>query len=1126
MREIRYILLGLSVLLAACNKEDRDPTTSYGSGQIGFEATTGDVSTKTEYSHTWTSGSSPSAGNSREFIDWIAGDVLRIYCKEADGSLDGNNPVSADPSNNYCADYRVTANTRASSSNNTRASIEPFTSNPYGNGGYAGLQWGDANTKHHLYAVYPSPGQGNAKDRDGNTVKDPSGNNLSSMPITAGWHTASSAQAVFSRINQLLGNDASRIVGSFYVKGSLPSAQQGFWSQDAGSAGDQSASNSAKRHFRPNMNYAAMVAYRRSLPKTDGSKVVLGFEPVFTALEFQIVGKKDDLLDSDLASAELSSATSDLCGEFVTTFVPVLSQNEQDVYVETGSRNDTGNGWRGPNGDRTLIYRTVCTGAATNSKKVSISFAKDSEADGHANGRRLVEYNPANPSTYNPITFTFLVLPQAYDNNHPLSGQYTNGLYTPSEVVTQLTLTLRFKNGETRSLELRYDLNNDGTVAEDEWIGVKMYKKSYFKNMQVPNDLDDWIYEIDPIDGIYFPGKEAGSKDFTISSYRYKNSDPSNKEPVAWEIEGFASDSTATEWTGVKGSNYIYNGGFTITSIAGAGGYNPASANSTASVIAQSAQTEDTELDVIRYAREKLEYNGSYGTENAPRDLSMYDLFSGKREPGKPVTANSYVVDRAGYYMFPAVYGNAIDFTIAPNGNNTQAYIPFPVLSGGVSGYRNANGPLEANSYISQPWIHSDLGESESNLEAIVLWQDLSSENVSVTDAQVILSSAVSSTGTDSGLSGPYIRFRVGKEKLYQCNAVIALRRKSNSEIVWSWHIWVTADPVSLIRVPIYRDDVLGPSFKTYNMMLNLNLGWCDGGSAKIKQFAPRMQYVKVRQVEGTATRIFKLAQSGETLTITSVYGSSPTYQWGRKDPFLPCTTSGGAFLLENKASTAYEGYTITSGIKAVPMFSSVPNNGNIVSEAIKHPYKYLNGTSLEWLCDFWPANLWSSQDSGGTRAGNHTHAADDIIIKTVFDPCPPGLCVPNGNAFTGFRDGKRNTRNGAGFNSEMRQWEFHSDYSDQNSPIICFPCSPDRLDNGQLNGTIYVGSYWQSNAYNTNGSKIVPFMQFTNANTNSYQEANATRGAMIRPVAENHMLDVYLSMGQHIVDGGTGVWE
>lgn len=73
-----------------------------------------------------------------ERIDWVAGDILRIYCGE--GTMGGS-------SNRHYCDYAVTAASSSGSSVCT-ATINPATD-------LHGMQWGTGT--HYFYAMYPSP---------------------------------------------------------------------------------------------------------------------------------------------------------------------------------------------------------------------------------------------------------------------------------------------------------------------------------------------------------------------------------------------------------------------------------------------------------------------------------------------------------------------------------------------------------------------------------------------------------------------------------------------------------------------------------------------------------------------------------------------------------------------------------------------------------------------------------------------------------------------------------------------------------------------------------------------------------------------------------------------------------
>ncbi|MBP3202057.1 MAG: fimbrillin family protein [Bacteroidales bacterium] len=525
----------------------------------------------------------------------------------------------------------------------------------------------------------------------------------------------------------------------------------------------------------------------------------------------------------------------------------------------------------------------------------------------------------------------------------------------------------------------------------------------------------EWIYVIDPIDNIYFPGKEAGTQNFTINSYRYKSNDPSYREFVPWEVVGFSQDST-TAFSNPGGSY-----GFSIETLSKTTG-SAIGFNNAASVTEQTQKVvNQMESDIITLQGLRLEYNGVFGTEDQPRDLSMYDIFGNKRTAGKPVTANSYVVDRGGWYMFPVVYGNAIDYTVAENNvaGNVRAYapvMPADIASGNQSekAYKNYLTPfLNANKgAINSPYIIPQMGLSESSMSVVILWQDLSQQKLTVSDVQLIPASGIGVTGTDSGLNCAYIKFRVGKDNLFQCNAVLALKNGSG-DIVWSWHIWVTGETMSMSEVFLTSDPALegGAPYKNSDYFLNQNLGWCDAGTATVTEYPSRMLYAKVRQTDpaSSAYRIFKIAQSGQSEWINSEYGDSPGYQYGRKDPLLP---SAGCIRDEINNKEHYPSVQKTSGTfrersinTITPRFGGemivLANQKTIIKSLINNPQMQLASGTESSLNNRWetyyPYNMWSGQMRLDQRK------EDFQVEKTIYDPCPPGFCVPHQYSFTGF---------------------------------------------------------------------------------------------------------------------------
>lgn len=109
-------------------------------------------------------------------------------------------------------------------------------------------------------------------------------------------------------------------------------------------------------------------------------------------------------------------------------------------------------------------------------------------------------------------------------------------------------------------------------------------------------------------------------------------------------------------------------------------------------------------------------------------------------------------------------------------------------------------------------------------------------------------------------------------------------------------------------------------------------------------------------------------------------------YQWGRKDPMLlPSTWNStsdhtpGSIAKESKASV------LTQGIMSPTTFYYNSPTGSMGIQTI-----WFNSTKYY--------NLW---DAACTSLGS----SDNDTVKTVYDPCPVGWKVPNGNVFTGMSE-------------------------------------------------------------------------------------------------------------------------
>ena len=611
--------------------------------------------------------------------------------------------------------------------------------------------------------------------------------------------------------------------------------------------------------------------------------------------------------------------------------------------------------------------------------------------------------------------------------------------------ISGLTVRLTYADGKKRTLPLK----ENGSFKT--FLPCKKY---IITNENVPGE--DWEYNLAPIEDIilYGHGTSTGNS-FTVNSTRTRGG---TTQPVNWGVQ-YSTDGTT--WSDTAPTGFNISGVNTASSAANITAANSSAATSTSVTVAERTT--------------RLQANSVESSSSAPYDLSMHTIQGGNRANGA-VTANSYVVRAPGYYMFPLVYGNGI-----VNGTtNTQSYAPN--VSGGnvLSPFLNYN-----NQGITSPYILTDLNNPGS-LNACVVWQDVSSGSEIVLDNSVSVIDAPS----NAGLTCKYIRFQIESARIKQGNVVIALR--SGTTILWSWHIWVTDE--NLYTIP-----VTNASSYTSNM-LNVNLGWCDTQTTTITKYPDRTFYVRVYQtVGGTAAKstVFRVIQNGEASSTSVRYGSNVLYQWGRKDPFLG-TVQGVSYNNKNWTS---EYYQINGDNRADYELADDEANYSVsttdIGTSIKNPYKmYYNRISgnMSWiggnkLNDSVLYNLWDA-DATSSIAND---ASDSPIVKTVYDPCPPGYCLPRKSAFSGFAGNDAWLTN---FNTDSARgyyvgetykffWDFYCNDS-SNNEIINFPHSNTRrcFSSGSLyHGGVHSGSF---SAYWTGGSAGAQYVdeQFKNGIT------------------------------------------
>ena len=504
----------------------------------------------------------------------------------------------------------------------------------------------------------------------------------------------------------------------------------------------------------------------------------------------------------------------------------------------------------------------------------------------------------------------------------------------------------------------------------------------------------------------------GGNKGYTVRSYAtVTGGGATGTKPIAWTAE-FSEDG-GTSWSSTKPA--------WLTAFTASGTGSTSAAGYTATVAAQTGVVSSPQNTALQAAT----------PVNDGTNANIYDL-STKGGTAVMRTANCYIVNAAGRYKLPLVYGNAVDKVKVPGtGNNTSAYTSQAPVAGNIlKTFINHLG-----NGITDPYIYNNTDCTPDN--CTLIWQD---EQNLVTD--VNLSS-----------DGHFLEFTVEQSTIRQGNAVVAVRNASNT-VMWSWHIWVT-------------DYVLGTGDKTItnfqhnnHTFMSVNIGWCDG---LLTTYAERTVQVRFKQVGTSATpQIITVKQK----TYSALgKGNSTYYQWGRKDPFVGTLAETVNKTWYNEAGTA--------STSDPPTQTATTGNACIIN-CIKQPGLY----SANRYMDATYINLWSADNT-------LTTANDNAVVKTIYDPSPVGYKLPPSNIFTGFSPTGQNVNSatpevGASYFNVSggwdKGWNFYCGLN-KTGDTVYFPVLGQRISiYATRNNVDFSGNYWTAVPFSNTRSRSLYF--------------------------------------------------
>ena len=502
----------------------------------------------------------------------------------------------------------------------------------------------------------------------------------------------------------------------------------------------------------------------------------------------------------------------------------------------------------------------------------------------------------------------------------------------------------------------------------------------------ISTDSINWTYvfEVTPTINMVLGQTSA---QYTVKSYRYRTQNQDETEPVPWTATN-TSYSETNYMTGSDEENVAYDK--IVRSFVYSGGAST-DANTNTYQIEVYGTKMHTNYDNDEHT---LRSNPSRGSAEEYYDLSTHDLNGNEINE---TTANCYVVNAAGYYKLPLVYGNA-----RKNGtNNSEAYADAAFVD-----YKNNR--------ISDPKI---LGADDATL----VWSDgfFMFKDIKLSDDK------------------KYLTFRIDPDYLQQANAVLAVR-DADDKIMWSWHIWVT-------ERDIYDTHTIRDFFDRNNTfeLMSCNLGWVDGKNVYYN--ARDLTYEFTQEGSGK-TATMEVSQEGEMFDYKDV--GSTYYQWGRKDPLV---------AMRNWDHVGFNDYRLHETGRQDYGYE-IKAERVTIGESIQHPNRYYVRGATNEAANWCSNNIPSLWNTGGYDTTQDN--AQNIVYskKTIYDPSPRGFKVPVPRAFAVFVNGS-NGDGSNGHNGELNgyqvdnegKWNKYWVYTEPNESgsQIPFTATGQRADTG-----------------------------------------------------------------------------
>lgn len=602
----------------------------------------------------------------------------------------------------------------------------------------------------------------------------------------------------------------------------------------------------------------------------------------------------------------------------------------------------------------------------------------------------------SNTTVHPELAITYITSSSA---GKQIQGTANEVISTGTDTYTMMMIPQTLPTGAQLELTIYDDYRGRQVLTAD--ISGKVWAENTTVEFVInPGDVN-YVLGATSIPNFTHAGGSAAEQ-CTVASYKMVNGSP---VALTWELVGYKeyntlTDSYPSDWTTTTNSDGLH-----------APEWIRQFSNGTKDGTAATTTSFDVNID----GTTPVSGTGTITTHHsqALRDAatrSDFDLshvnFDGTVASSAPAgaynTANCYVIPAAGTYKIPLVYGNAIvkgkTNRAAYHTDNNEYVKSYLYCLQDFKDYKDAA--------ISDPYIYNKYTPAS----ACLVWSDISGSGQAALVKNVSLSA-----------DKKYLTFStIDKSNMREGNAIVAVK-DSEGKIMWSWHLWFTAENVwetkRLVNAKYYNYDVM----KHY-------LGWCyNSETTSYSEYPRRTVQLLLRMYDTNGTNVVK----EHIITIQQDGGSDDTalgnctyYQWGRKDPMLPLSGSGNV----SKGEASGSDYTFDYKTSKATIGETIQNPNIMYTSGSDWITNTDDGGEVAYYTNLWDIGFntyipngdpyYYGADAEAVKAKNGGTLPDGMVekdgkvvntlggcymIKSIYDPCPIGFHISPLDAFSAF---------------------------------------------------------------------------------------------------------------------------